>query len=87
MLGWLVRLLLAVLLLRAVWSFFASLVVAARGPARRPASGGGPSAVSLVRDPVCGTFVEPRRALSEQSGAEVHYFCSESCRRTFRQSA
>ena len=87
MLAWLVRLLLAVLLLRAVWSFFAGLIAGARGPARRVASPGGRSARQLVRDPVCGTFVEPRRAISEQAGAEVHYFCSESCRRTFRQSA
>ena len=87
MLAWLVRLLLAVLLLRAVWSFFAGLVAGSRAPTRPATSNGARSAVSLVRDPVCGTFVEPRRAISEKAGAEVHYFCSESCRRTFRQSA
>ncbi len=37
--------------------------------------------VGLVRDPVCGVFVVPGRALSEGTGSAIHYFCSEDCRR------
>jgi YHS domain-containing protein len=40
-----------------------------------------PPSVGLVRDPVCGVFVVPGRALSAGSGHGVRYFCSEDCRR------
>jgi len=37
--------------------------------------------VGLVRDPVCGVFVVPGRALSTGTGNATRYFCSEACRR------
>lgn len=37
--------------------------------------------VGLVRDPVCGVFVVPARALSAGTGDGTRYFCSEDCRR------
>ena len=37
--------------------------------------------VGLVRDPVCGVFVVPGRALTAGSGNSTRYFCSEDCRR------
>ncbi|MBI3050266.1 MAG: YHS domain-containing protein [Acidobacteria bacterium] len=59
--------------------------------ARGDAAPGGPrrAPVKLVRDPVCGTYVPPRAALSLTSGGSTHYFCSEECRKKFdsRQSA
>jgi YHS domain-containing protein len=36
--------------------------------------------VGLVRDPVCGTFVMPSKALTSGTGANTRYFCSEKCR-------
>ena len=39
-----------------------------------------PAAVKLVRDPVCGVFVVPGKALTRGSGASTQYFCSEKCR-------
>ena len=44
---------------------------------------GGSATVGLVRDPVCGTFVVPSRALTSGSGANIRYFCSEKCRRDY----
>jgi YHS domain-containing protein len=44
---------------------------------------GGDSAVGLVRDPVCGTFVLPSRALTSGSGTNTRYFCSEKCRQDY----
>ena len=41
-------------------------------------------AVKLVRDPVCGMFVVPSKALTAGSGAEMKYFCSEKCRREWK---
>ena len=40
----------------------------------------GGSAVKLVRDPVCGVFVMPTRALTSRSGGTTVYLCSEKCR-------
>jgi len=36
--------------------------------------------VGLVRDPVCGVFVVPGRALTSGEGSSRRYFCSEKCR-------
>jgi YHS domain-containing protein len=40
-------------------------------------------AVGLVRDPVCGTFVVPSRAITSGSGTDTRYFCSEKCRKDY----
>jgi YHS domain-containing protein len=37
-------------------------------------------AVKLVRDPICGVFVVPGKALTSGSGTATRYFCSEKCR-------
>jgi YHS domain-containing protein len=80
----LVRLLLLALLVllvgRAVWRLIEGIVAGASLP-----DGGGPLQKSerMVRDPVCGTFVLPSRAVSFASGGHVEYFCSEKCRTAF----
>jgi YHS domain-containing protein len=51
------------------------------GPAGPPRS----APMKLVRDPVCGTHVAPRQALSLTSGETTHYFCSEACRSRFER--
>lgn len=40
--------------------------------------------VPMARDPVCGTFVLPERALSLTDGRTRYYFCSEACRDKYR---
>jgi YHS domain-containing protein len=35
--------------------------------------------VQMVRDPVCGTFVVPDRAVTLTVGRQRLYFCSDSC--------
>ena len=40
--------------------------------------------VQMVRDPVCGTFVVPDRALMLSVGREQLYFCSAACRDKYR---
>ena len=74
-------LLLAILVLmvaRAFWRVVDGILDAARGPERRA------TAVKLVRDPVCGTYVAPGTALSLSAGGATHYFCSEECRSKYR---
>ncbi|MCY4659389.1 MAG: hypothetical protein OXF93_06205 [Acidobacteria bacterium] len=74
------RLLIAALVIRLVWWF---VVRQMRGSSEaRPRARG--RSVALVRDPVCGTFVEPARAVEARVGSTVHYFCSENCRSQFR---
>lgn len=46
-----------------------------RSPVRR---------VSMERDPVCGTFVVPDRAVTLSEGRRVLYFCSTRCRDAYR---
>jgi len=40
--------------------------------------------VQMVRDPVCGIFVIPDRALSITVGRDQLYFCSTACRDAYR---
>jgi YHS domain-containing protein len=40
--------------------------------------------VSMVRDPVCGTFVVPDRAIALMVGRDHVYFCSVACRDKYR---
>lgn len=39
--------------------------------------------VGLVRDPICGMFVVPSKALTSGSGANTRYFCSDKCRQEY----
>lgn len=79
------RLLLVFLLVlvigRSAWRLLEGIVEGASGAAPH-----GPPVRStrLVRDPVCGTWVVPSRALRVGDGARARYFCSERCLSEFR---
>jgi uncharacterized protein len=68
---------------RAALSLWGGIKEGLRGPA---GSGGGvPSrGVQMVRDPVCGTFVVPDRAIALMVGRDHLYFCSTTCRDKYR---
>jgi YHS domain-containing protein len=71
---------LVLLVLRAAGRFIGGMAEGARsGPRRRPAD----PPVKMARDPVCGTFVVPGKALSATTGGTTEWFCSETCRDTF----
>ncbi len=79
--AWLIRFLVAAVAVRMAWKFFSGLLEgAAQRPRVAPRQG-----VMLVRDPVCGTYVDRTRAVSARGGGEVRYFCSEDCRTAYRQ--
>jgi len=40
--------------------------------------------VQMVRDPVCGTFVLPDRAVTLMDGRSRLFFCSDACRDKYR---
>ena len=76
--GWILRAILLYLVVRAVIRIVRGVLDGLRAPAEPPA------AVPLVRDPICGTFVVPSRALALGTGAETRFFCSEKCRRAYQ---
>lgn len=82
-------LLLFVLLLvaaRAVWRLLTGVAQgASSGRSGRSGPPASPPAVKMVRDPVCGTYVVPGRALELARGRETLYFCSEKCRDQYFQ--
>lgn len=75
----------AVLLLfigRAALSLWGGIKEGLRGPGP---GGHVPSrGVQMVRDPVCGTFVVPDRAIALMVGRDHMYFCSTTCLETYR---
>jgi YHS domain-containing protein len=72
---------LLIVVARLFWRLIDAVLAGARGESgsRRPRQ----APVKLVRDPVCGTFVPRRAALSVTAGGSTHYFCSEECRNKF----
>jgi YHS domain-containing protein len=74
-----ILLLLVYFVARAVWRLVLGIAEGLSAP-RDPQS---PSAVALARDPVCGTYVVPSRALTSGSGDDLKFFCSERCRQAW----
>jgi YHS domain-containing protein len=67
---------------RAVWRLFDGIVEGAssgRSRNRAPERG-----VAMARDPVCGTFVLPSKAVTLVDGRSRLYFCSDACRDKYR---
>ncbi|MFQ5899996.1 MAG: hypothetical protein ACE5IH_00380 [Thermodesulfobacteriota bacterium] len=42
-----------------------------------------PQEEDMVLDPSCDTYISKATALTEKRGGNVHYFCSEECRKKF----
>jgi YHS domain-containing protein len=47
----------------------------------------GRAPVKLVRDPVCGTWIDPGASLAFDTRGTTHYFCSAACRDDFKRTA
>ena len=67
-------------LARALWRLLDGVV---SGAQRSRTSATPQRSERMVRDPICGTFVLPSRALSLGGGAQIQYFCSEQCRTAY----
>jgi YHS domain-containing protein len=74
-------LVLIVLAARGFWRIVDGIVegVTGHGPSQVPGRG-----VQMVRDPVCGTFVLPERAVTLGDGRQRVFFCSTTCRDKYR---
>ena len=82
MLRYILVLLLVALVARAFWRIVDGVIAGVRKSAGSPQV---PTAgVPMERDPVCGTFVVPERAIALGVGDRRLYFCSTACRDTYR---
>jgi YHS domain-containing protein len=79
---WFLRLLLILLLIRVLSRLVGGVIA---GMTEKKGRQGGP--VQLVRDPMCGTYVIPGRALPLTAAGATQYFCSERCREQFLAKA
>ena len=63
---------------RAFWRLVDGIIEGIVGP--RPRDRTPQRGVSMARDPVCGTFVLPERAVTLVDGRSRLFFCSDACR-------
>jgi YHS domain-containing protein len=68
------------LVARAVWRMIDGVIEGLYGA--KP--GRSRERVQMARDPVCGTFVVPERAVALDVGSRRVYFCSARCRDAYR---
>jgi len=40
----------------------------------------------MVKDPVCQVYLPRKQAISEKMGNERYFFCSEECRRKYKEN-
>jgi YHS domain-containing protein len=79
-------LLLIVFIARAFWRVIDGVLVGIRNGAAAPPprSQTSRAGIQMARDPVCGTFVIPERAVTFDDGKRLIHFCSTECRDAFR---
>ena len=68
------------LLGRFLRSLFRSLTRGSRPHTPQNASSG---RTIMVKDPMCGMYMDPRLAVHVQHNKEEFYFCSDECRQKF----
>jgi uncharacterized protein len=81
----LLLLVLAMLLARAGWRIIDGVMEGLAGRGSRTREGSVPErGVQMVRDPICGTYVVPDRAVALSDGSRRVFFCSTNCRDKYR---
>jgi YHS domain-containing protein len=84
MLAFLSRLL---LILSALWLFRSILNLVFRGAQRRqqahPSEPQGQKGAKMVRDPICGMYMDPRLAVRMEAKSGSVYFCSDECQKKY----
>jgi YHS domain-containing protein len=71
----------------ALWLLRRLLASVFGEPPKRPRGNSGSRPVEagqMVKDPVCGMYMDPRLAVQLQSRGGSFYFCSKECREKFR---
>jgi YHS domain-containing protein len=73
-----------ILLSRALSRLWGGVMAGLRGGHQPNASRVPERGVHMARDPVCGTFVVPERAVTLAIGRHQVHFCSDACRDKYR---
>jgi YHS domain-containing protein len=85
--GWLVRFvlfsLLITLVVRSVLRLLGGIVEGATGTSARDTSV--PATTKMVKDPICGTYVVPSKALTASRGSQTAWFCSPECQHAWQR--
>jgi len=82
----LIRLLLLIATLWFLMRFLMKILTAGKQPGARES--GGIISNNMVKDPVCGMYMDSRLAVRLDSRDESHFFCSEECKNKYvRQSS
>jgi hypothetical protein len=74
-------LVLIILVARAFWRVIDGVI---EGLSGRPRSMRPKGSAQMERDPICGTFVLPDRAIALDDGSRRVFFCSAACRDKYR---
>jgi len=77
-------LVLIIIISRMFWRLVDSFIEGVSGQPRSGRTRVPERGVAMVRDPVCGTFVVPERAVTLVNGRARLFFCSETCRDKYR---
>ncbi len=77
-------LILCVLLARAFWRVVDGVIEGLGGASASSGRQVPTRGVQMERDPVCGTYVVPERAIALVAGGRRVYFCSTRCRDKYR---
>lgn len=84
--GWLIRFvlfsLLIMLVVRSVFRLLAGIVDGASSGNSPKAA---PPTTNMVKDPVCGTYVVPSKALTASRGNQTAWFCSPECQHAWQR--
>jgi len=75
-------LVLIIFIARAFWRLVDGFIAGMSG--QPPSTGAAKRGVQMVRDPVCGVFVVPDRAVTITDGRQQLFFCSSKCRDKYR---
>ena len=77
----------ALLLITALW-FVQRFIASVFGPIKKGANVRSKDPKSqntsrMVKDPICGMYLDPRLALSVEKKQDTHYFCSQECKNKY----
>ena len=82
--GWILDVIFALVAIRAIWKLIQGISVGMSVNTAEPRQSREPGVpaqgVQMVKDPVCGTYVVPARAVSAVISRQTVYFCSTECR-------
>jgi YHS domain-containing protein len=79
--GALLDIIFALVVIRSIWKLLDGIKVGMSVRTAEPGKRTVPTeGVQMAKDPVCGTYVVPERAVSTAVGRQKMYFCSAECR-------